>query len=110
PVRHLAGARVVLLGLGVFFTGLAYVFFRPGTARRLMSLSRLDRIAWARERFETVQAAVHVYRQELRAVWTAFGASVLLQAVVVWYYFTVARSLRIDLPLSACFLMVPLCT
>ena len=109
-VRALAGARVVLLGLGLFFSALAYVFFRPGTARRLMAVSRLSRWPWARERFETVQGAVHVYREEMAAVWTAFGASVALQAIVVWYYFTVARALRIDLPLSACFLMVPLCT
>src|SRR5207344_3120035 len=31
-VRHLAGARVVLLGLGLVFGGLALVFFRPGIA------------------------------------------------------------------------------
>jgi uncharacterized protein (TIRG00374 family) len=109
-VRHLAGAHTVLLGLGFFFLCLAYVFFRPGTARQLMSVSGLARIAWARERFENVQAAVHVYRQELRAVWTAFAASLALQTIVVWYYFFVARALRIELPLSACFLMVPLCT
>ena len=30
--------------------------------------------------------------------------------LVVCYYYNVARSLRIPLPLSACFLMVPLCT
>jgi uncharacterized protein (TIRG00374 family) len=109
-VRHLAGARAVILGLGCFFALLTYVFFRPGTARRLMSVSRLTRIPWIRERFETVQAAVHVYRQELRAVWLAFAASLALQTLVVWYYFAVARALRIELPLAACFLMVPLCT
>ncbi len=109
-VRHLAGARAVILGLGCFFGLLTYVFFRPGTARRLMSVSRLTRIPWIRERFETVQAAVHVYRQELRAVWLAFAASLALQTLVVWYYFAVARALRIELPLAACFLMVPLCT
>jgi len=109
-VRHLAGARAVILGLGCFFALLTYVFFRPGTARRLMSVSRLTRIPWIRERFETVQAAVHVYRQELRVVWLAFAASLALQTLVVWYYFAVARALRIELPLAACFLMVPLCT
>ncbi|MBI3932427.1 MAG: flippase-like domain-containing protein [Acidobacteria bacterium] len=109
-VRHLAGARVVLLGLGLVFSVLAYVFFRPGTARTLMAASGLSAFPWARERFEVVQGAVHVYRREMAAVWTAFGASVALQALVVWYYYAVARALRIDLPLAACFLMVPLCT
>jgi glycosyltransferase 2 family protein len=33
-----------------------------------------------------------------------------LQALVVYYYYNIARSLRIPLPLSACFLMVPLCS
>jgi glycosyltransferase 2 family protein len=61
-------------------------------------------------RFETVQAAVHVYRGQLGAVWTAFAASVALQALVVVYYFDVAQSLRIPLPLSASFLIVPLCS
>jgi hypothetical protein len=109
-VRHLTGARVVLLGLGLFFGALGYVFFMPGTARRLMSIVRLDRWAWARDQFETVQASVHVYRQELWAVWQAFAASVGLQTMVVWYYYLIARALHIELALSACFLMVPLCT
>jgi uncharacterized protein (TIRG00374 family) len=109
-VRHLAGARVVLVGLGAFFAALAYVFFRPGTARRIVALSGLGRLPWARERFETVQGAVHVYRERLAAVWAAFAASLALQTMVIWYYYAVARALRIELPLGACFLMVPLCS
>jgi len=109
-VRELAGARSVLLALTLVFGGLAYVFFRPGIARRVVSASGLARFPWAVKRFETVQAAVHVYRSQVHAVWLAFLGSVALQAIVVYYYFTVARALRIPLPLSACFLMVPLCT
>ena len=109
-VRHLAGARVVLLGLFLVFSGLALVFFRPGRASRLMTLSGLSRQAWAQDPFETVQAAVHVYRERLLTVWLAFVASLALQAIVVFYYFAIAHALRIPLPLAACFLMVPLCT
>jgi hypothetical protein len=109
-VRDLAGARPVLLLLGIVFGGLAYVFFRPGIARKVMEKSGLGRFPWAQKRFETVQAAVHVYRAEVAAVWIAFLGSVALQALVVLYYWNVARALRIPLPLSACFLMVPLCT
>ena len=109
-VRGLAGARSVLLALGLVFGGLAYVFFRPGIARRVVSASGLGRLPWALKRFETVQAAVHVYRSQVHAVWMAFLGSVALWTIVVYYYYTVARALRIPLPLSACFLMVPLCT
>ncbi len=109
-VRELAGARAVVVGLGGFFVVLAYVFFQPGTARRVMAATRLNRIGWARDRFETVQAAVHVYRKELPTVFLALGASVALQVLIVFYFFAVAHSLRIPLPLSACFLIVPLCT
>jgi uncharacterized protein (TIRG00374 family) len=109
-VRHLAGARVVLGGLGVLFGGLAYVFFRPGTARSLMAASGLSSRPWAQERFEMVQQAVHVYRDRVAAVWLAFAGSVALQALVVLYYSAVAQALRIPLPLSVTFLMVPLCT
>jgi uncharacterized protein (TIRG00374 family) len=109
-VRGLAGARSVLLGLGLVFGALAYVFFRPGIARRVVSASGLARFPWAVKRFETVQAAVHVYRAQVHAVWMAFFGSVALWTIVVYYYYTVARALRIPLPLSACFLMVPLCT
>jgi glycosyltransferase 2 family protein len=108
-VQHLTGARVVLGGLGVGFAIMAYVFFRPGIARRLMALSRLDRLPWAANHFETVQAAVHVYRQELGSVWKAFAASLALQMVNICYYFAVAHALRIDLSFAACALMVPLC-
>jgi glycosyltransferase 2 family protein len=109
-LRGLTGARPALIALGAVFAGLAYVFFRPGIARRFMALSGLDSLAWARQRFLVVQAAVHVYRQQMAAVWSAFLASVVLQALVVWYYYAVARSLRIALPLTACFLIVPLCS
>jgi uncharacterized protein (TIRG00374 family) len=110
PVRHLAGARVVLLGLGLVFAAIAYVFFRPGTAGLLMSRSRLIRFDLIRETFETVQQAVRVYREQMRTVWMALGASVALQSLVVWYFYAVAHALRIPLGLSVCFLMVPLCT
>jgi len=109
-VRRLAGATPVLIGLGLVFATLAYVFFRPGIARRLMELSRLSRLGWAQKQFETVQAAVHVYRARVGAVWAAFAGSVALQALVVVYYYNVARALHIPLPLDAAFLIVPLCT
>jgi hypothetical protein len=109
-VRGLAGARAVLLGLALLFGFLAYVFFRPGTARWLMSISRLDSIEWAREQFEVVQGAVHAYRARVRTIWIAGAASVVLQTLVVVYYLAVARGLGIPLPASAAFLMVPLCT
>jgi hypothetical protein len=109
-IRGLAGARVVLGGLALVFAALAYVFFRPGTARRLMAVSRLNRIDWIREQFETAQGAVHAYRATMRTVWLAFGASLALQALVVWYYLAIARALRIPLAAAAAFLMVPLCT
>jgi uncharacterized protein (TIRG00374 family) len=109
-VRQLAGSRVVLLLLGLFFGALAYVFFRPGIAGRLMQVSRLDRVRWLNEQFQIVQAAVHVYRMRVRNVWVAFLGSVVLQALAVCYYYAIAHALRVELPLDACFLMVPLCT
>jgi hypothetical protein len=109
-VRHLAGARVVLLGLTLLFASLAFVFFRPGSATRLMSASGLHRFGLAHEAFETVKAAVHVYRERMGAVWTAFLASLALQALLVFYFYTVAHALRIALPVTTCFMMVPLCT
>jgi len=109
-VRGLAGARVVLLGLAALFGFLAYVFFRPGTARWLMSASRLSSIDWAREQFEVVQSAVHEYRARVGTIWLAGAASVVIQTLVVLYYLAVARGLGIPLPASAAFLMVPLCT
>ncbi len=109
-VRELAGARAVILGLGLVFLALTTIFFRPGIARRLMALSRLNRIDWVRERFEEAQVAVHTYRAQVRTVLLAFGASLALQTLVVWYFLAIARALRIPLDVSAAFLMVPLCT
>lgn len=109
-VRHLAGSRAILLGLGVVFGGMAYLFFMPGTSRRFMAATGLASVGWIREQFETVQAAVQVYRERVGVVWIAFAASVALQAMVVWYYYAIAQALHIPLPLNACFLMVPLCT
>jgi len=109
-VRELAGARAVIGGLAVVFVALAYVFFRPGVARRFMALSRLSAIDWVRDRFEVAQGAVHSYRAQMPRMFLAFGASIALQAFVVWYFLAVARGLRIPLGMSAAFLMVPLCT
>jgi hypothetical protein len=108
--RELAGADSVLSLLTLGFGSLAYVFFRPGIARRLMSLSGLAAVPWARDRFRVVQAAVHVYRERMRDVWVAFFGSLALQAMAVWYYYAIAHALRIPLPGEAAFLMVPLCT
>ena len=109
-VRGLAGALPALVVLGILFAVLGYVYVTPGIARRVMSISRLNAFPWIRERFEIAQGAVHVYREQVATVWAAFAASMVLQALVVCYYYEVARSLRIPLPLSACFLVVPLCT
>jgi uncharacterized protein (TIRG00374 family) len=109
-LRHLAGARTIVIVVGVIFCSLVYVFFRPGTARRVVGASRLASMPWFQERFETVQGAVHVYREELGSVFVAFAASVGLQSLMVLYYFVIAHALRIPLSVSACFLMVPLCT
>jgi hypothetical protein len=75
-----------------------------------MTKSGLARISPIRHLFETIQQAVHVYREQMRTVWMALIASVALQSLVVWYYYAVAHALRIPLGLPACFLMVPLCT
>jgi uncharacterized protein (TIRG00374 family) len=108
--RQLAGARVVLAGLALLFLALAYVFFRPGTARGLLAATRLDRIPWLLEQFEAAQGAVRTYRASVRSVVLAFTASLALQVLAVWYYISIARALRIPLPVSAAFVMVPLCT
>jgi uncharacterized protein (TIRG00374 family) len=110
PVRGLAGARVVLLGLAFLFGFLALLFFRPGIAGWLMTASRLDSIEWARQQFEVLQSAVHAYRARIGAIWLAGVASVAVQALAVLYYLAIARGLGIPLPASAAFLMVPLCT
>jgi uncharacterized protein (TIRG00374 family) len=109
-VRGLAGARAVLLGLALLFGALAYIFFRPGTAGRMMEISRLTRIRWAREAFETVQDAVHTYRERVGVIWVAGFASLAVQALAVLYYLAIARALGIPLAAGAAFLMVPLCT
>jgi glycosyltransferase 2 family protein len=108
--RQLAGARVILLGLALVFGSIAYVYFMPGTAGGLMQRTGLNRLPWLRERFETVQSAVHVYRAQMGSVWLAFASSVALQMLLVLYYFFVAKALGILLPFSACFLMIPLCS
>jgi uncharacterized protein (TIRG00374 family) len=109
-LRGLAGARVVVGGLGLVFLLLATIFFKPGIARRVMAISHLAKVDWIRERFEEVQAAVHSYRAQVGTIWLAFFASLALQALVVWYFLAIARALRIPLTVSAAFLMVPLCT
>lgn len=108
-LRQMAGVVPALALLTVIFSVLAYIFFRPGTARRIMAATGLNAMPWVREPFDIVQAAVDVYRQQVSAVWTAFAASVTLQALVVCYFYAVAHALRIPLALSACFLVVPLC-
>ncbi len=109
-VRNLIGARPVLLLLSAVFGTMAYLFFRPGMARTLMSWTGLSRVTSLHKRFETVQQAVHVYRRRLLDVWLSFGASIVLQALVVCYFYVVALALHIEVPLMVCFLIVPICT
>lgn len=109
-VRGLIGARPVILGLGVVFAGLAYVFFRPGTTGRLMVATGLSRVGWLNRQFEMVQTAVRVYRERIGSVALAFVASLALQALLVLYFYFVARALRIPLAADVAFMIVPLCT
>jgi uncharacterized protein (TIRG00374 family) len=109
-LRGLAGASIVIPGLGTLFALLAVIFFRAGIARWVFDAFGLNRHAWARERFEVVQRAIHVYRERTASIWLAFGGSLLLQACVVFFFWAVARALQIPLPLGAAFLIVPLCT
>jgi hypothetical protein len=53
---------------------------------------------------------VHAYRARVGTVVLALAASLVLQALAVWYYVSIARALRIPLAVQAAFLMVPLCT
>ena len=110
-VRGLAGALPALIALGVVF-GVARLHLLPARAPRGARWPPwgCSRLPWARSKFEVVQSAVHVYREEVGAVWAALLGSIALQALVVYYYYNIARALRIPLPLSACFLMVPLCS
>lgn len=108
-VRALPGAAPALAALGIGFTVAAFLFFRVGTSRQLVAASGLGRHDWVRQKFETVQAAVHVYRERLLSVWVAFFASLALQAGAVFYFFFVAHALAIDLPLGAAFVIIPLC-
>jgi len=109
-VRGLIGAREVVISLGVVFAGLAYVFFRPGTTGRLMTALRLNRVAWLQRQFEVVQAAVRAYRERVGSVVLAFAASLLLQALLVLYFYFIAQALRIPLAVDVAFMVVPLCT
>ena len=109
-VRNLIGAGPVLLLLSAVFGIMTYLFFRPGMARTLMGWTGLSRIDSLHTRFETVQQAVHVYRERLLDVWLSFGASIVLQALVVCYFYVIARALHIEVPLMVCFVIVPICT
>ena len=95
PVRGLAGARAVLLGLALLFCG-ARVRLLPARHRRATDgASRgSSSISWARERFETVQGAVHAYRERIGLIWLAGLASLAVQALAVLYYLAIARALR----------------
>ena len=64
---------------------LAYVFFRPGTARRLLAASRTGaRCDWvAAGASRRCRPPCTCTAAQMAAVWTAFAASVALQALVV---------------------------
>jgi uncharacterized protein (TIRG00374 family) len=108
-LRDMAGVVPALLVLTAIFSLLAYIFFRPGTARKILAATGLNKRAWVREPFEVAQAAVDVYRQQVGTVWLAFATSVALQGLVVWYFWAVAHGLHILLTPASCFLVVPLC-
>jgi len=109
-VRGLAGARVILLGLTALFLVLGAIFSRPGFVTSIVEGFGIRRFAWAHGKFETIQATVNSYRAQKGAIVKAFLLSVLLQFLGVYYYYLVARALRIPLDLGTSLLMVPLCS
>ena len=109
-VQELAGARVILLGLTAVFIALGIIFMRPGFVSWFVETVGVRRFPWLHGRFEAVQATVNAYRARKAALVQAFLVSLVLQFLGVYYFYLIARALRVPLELGASLLMVPLCT
>ena len=93
-----------LLGM-VVASGIALA--KPDWLAALLRPLRVIHAEWVDRRIETVTGALHRFRRAPGAVAISVVATVLLQALQVLFYATVAAALHLSIPLSHMAILVP---
>ncbi|MCI0407190.1 MAG: flippase-like domain-containing protein, partial [Acidobacteria bacterium] len=105
----LPGLAWLWIGVPALTLVVLTVLIVPEVVALLLTPLRRLGSAWATERVGVVTEAFFRFRRQLPALAQAFAVSVLIQGSLVLFHFLVASAMRIPLPLTYCFLVVPLC-
>jgi uncharacterized membrane protein YbhN (UPF0104 family) len=105
----LPGLTGLWIGLPLVTLTVLTVLVVPEVVAFLLAPVRRLGSAWASQRVGVVTDALFRFREQFPALAKAFAVSVLIQGSIVLFHFLVASAMRIPLPLTYCFLIVPLC-
>lgn len=107
-VRALPGLDWLWFGLiGITAVALVVIVVPEVVDWGLRPLHRLKSV-WVTKRVGVVTSALFQFRRQVPALVKALGISLLIQGSIVFFYFLIARSMGILLPLGYCFLIIPL--
>ena len=90
---------------GTVVTGVA-VFLPSWIAWMLRPLERIHQ-EWVAERISRLVGTLERFREKPMALAAGFGGAVLVQAVLVAFYFAVAKSMNVDVPVADLAVLVP---
>jgi len=108
PTLGPVGPGILWLGLSVAIAGVAWAVWMPHGVGALLRPLRTLHQEWVGERIEQLMTALHKFRSAPMALVAGFGASVLVQGLLVGFYAAIAHALHFDIPIAYLAVVVPI--
>ena len=102
-----AWASLLWLAFGGALAVGSAVVFLPNSVGMLLTPLRVIHQEWVGERISRLTGTLERFRTQPRSLLSCFGGAILVQAVLVAFYFAVARSMVIDVPIADLAVLVP---
>jgi hypothetical protein len=102
-----AWASLLWLAFGGALAVGSAVVFLPNSVGMLLTPLRVIHQEWVGERISRLTGTLERFRTQPRSLLSCFSGAILVQAVLVAFYFAVARSMVIDVPIADLAVLVP---
>ena len=100
-------ASLLWLAFGVALAVGSAAVFLPHAVGVLLKPLRVIHQEWVGERINRLVGTLERFRTQPRSLMSCFSGAILVQAVLVAFYFAVARSMGIDVPIADLAVIVP---
>jgi len=100
-------ASLLWLAFGVALAVGSAAVFLPNAVGLVLKPLRVIHQEWVGERINRLVGTLERFRTQPRSLMSCFSGAILVQAVLVAFYFAVARSMGIDVPIADLAVIVP---